>query len=299
VSERRVTLGDLVRGEAPEVFAMLDRLPRPAVSRAPLAWAVLAGAGTGLFVDAALRIPLGLILQLLAAGAASPVRALYQIVTVIGVAAAVAVAWRSGGGNAAGAYVGILATGKLVSVPGIVRFCGIVTPQPDTCSPLRYLLSLWPIVLGIALAIPLRRRMRSAPGDRNPTLEAAGAFALAESAVFVAYTLVSTGGTGSDATGSEGGILSLLAAVAGGVACGMVIVRRATHRWRTLGLVSLAVVGLWAFFSLPSFFSQLAAARTLTFTDTPIVFAFAGPPLAMAAAVLVLYIAAVRAASRA
>jgi len=287
-------LGDLVRGEAPEVFAMLDRLPRPAVSRAPLAWAVLAGAGTGLFVDAALRIPLGLILQLLAAGAAAPVRSLYQIVTVIAVAAAVAVAWRSGGGNAAGAYVGILATQNLVRVPGIVRFCGIALPQPDTCSPLGYLLSLWPILLGIALAIPLRRRTRSAPGDRNPTLEAAGAFALAETAVFVAYTLVSTG-----ATGSEGGILSLLAAVAGGVACGMVIVRRATRRWRTLGLVSLAVVGLWAFFSLPSFFSQLAAARTLTFTDTPIVFAFAGPPLAMAAAVLVLYIAAVRAASRA
>jgi hypothetical protein len=294
VRERRVTLGELVRGEAPEVFAMLDRLPRPAVSRAPFAWAVLAGAGTGLFVDAALRIPLGLILQLLAAGAASPVRSLYQIVTVIGVAAAVAVAWRSGGGNAAGAYVGILAIENLVRLPGIVRFCGIAVPQPDTCSPLGYVFSLWPILLGLALAVPLHRRTRSAPGDRNPTLEAAGAFALAEGAVIAAYTLLSTGGSGS-----EGGVLSLLAAVAGGVACGTVIVRRATRPWRTLGLVSLAVVGLWAFFSLPSFFSQLAAARTLTFTDTPIVFAFAGPPLAMAAAGLVLYIAAVRAASHA
>ena len=287
MSERRVTFVDLIRAELPGLFAFLDRAPWPAIAPAPLAFALLAAFGAGLLVDAALRIPLGLLFQALAAPVGL-VRFVYQLVTVVATAAALAVAWRSGGGNATGVYVGALAIENVLGLPGLVRFCGRVQGEVS-CGVVAYVFGLWPLLLGIALAIPVRRRLRTAPGDRNPLLEAGGAFVLTNAAVLRSY-----GALAAETTGSEGGLVALLAAVAGGIACGVVIWRRAPRQWPTLGLVALAVLGRWVVLSLLPFFATAADTRTLVFRDPAILFALSAPAFGMAAAVVVLYMAAAR-----
>ena len=273
MSERRVTFVDLIRAELPGLFAFLDRAPWPAIAPAALPFAVLAAFGAGLFVDAALRVPLGLV---------------FQLVTLLATAAAAAVAWRSGGGDAARVYVAILAIERVLGLPALLRFCALVQ-QEFSCGPLAYVLGLWPLLLGLALSVPVRRRLRIVAGDRNPLLEAGGAFVLANDAVVRSY-----GALAGQATGSEGGLAALLGAVAGGIACGIVIARRAPRHWRTLGLVALAVLGQWVVTSLFPFFAAAADTRTLTFRDPAIVFALAAPAFGVAAAVVILYMAAAR-----
>src|SRR5207237_436105 len=48
------------------------------------------------------------------------------------------------------------------------------------CSVGGYVIALWPQLFGVAVAIALVRWLRTGPGDRNPTLEAAGVFTLIE-----------------------------------------------------------------------------------------------------------------------
>src|SRR5439155_109023 len=88
--------------------------------------------------------------------------------------AAAAVAWRSGGGDAARVYVAILAIERVLGLPALLRFCAVVQ-QEFSCGPLVYVLGLWPLLLGLALSVPVRRRLRIVAGDRNPLLEAGGA----------------------------------------------------------------------------------------------------------------------------
>ncbi|OLD52633.1 MAG: hypothetical protein AUI58_02050 [Chloroflexi bacterium 13_1_40CM_2_70_6] len=287
MSERRVTFVDLIRAELPGVFAFLDRAPWPAIAPASLPFAVLAAFGAGLFVDAALRVPLGLVFQALGLPVGLA-RFVFQLVTLLATAAAAAVAWRSGGGDAARVYVAILAIERVLGLPALLRFCAVVQ-QEFSCGPLAYVLGLWPLLLGLALSVPVRRRLRIVAGDRNPLLEAGGAFVLANDAVVRSY-----GALAGQATGSEGGLAALLGAVAGGIACGIVIARRAPRHWRTLGLVALAVLGQWVVTSLFPFFAAAADTRTLTFRDPAIVFALAAPAFGVAAAVVILYMAAAR-----
>jgi hypothetical protein len=268
------------------VTALLDRIR---IARVPLGYALLVAFGAALFADAAGRIPLALLLRLFGAGTGGPAPFLFELVTAAVIAVAVSVAWLAGGRVAAGAYLAFIALERIVALYGSARFCERIRPEPFECSLVGQLVGLWPYLLGVAAAVALVRRLRPSAGGRNPTLEAAGAFALAQVAILLAYALLSSGGSGT-----EGGIISLLAAVAGGVACGVVLDRRATRPWRSLGVVALAVLATWALLDLSSLMEQIGAARSLTFRDPQIVFAQAGPPLAMAVAAFVLYISATR-----
>jgi hypothetical protein len=93
----------------------------------------------------------------------------------------------------------------------------------------------------------------------------------------------------------ESGILVLAATLAGGFACGQVLLRRVAEpaRWRTLACIALAALGVWLFVSLPAFSSQIGIRGTIAFSGLGLV-GFLAPVFEIGAAALVLYLAAAR-----
>jgi hypothetical protein len=160
------------------------------------------------------------------------------------------------------------------------------------CSPFSYVLGLWPEAVGVALAYWLVRVrwMRRTDGDRNPLLEAAGALALTQglAAAILSALLLSAGAF-------EAGLLLLFSAAAGGLACGLVLLRRVaeSHQWRTLGLIALVVVGVFLLVGLPSFMDQVGIGGAIAVGGLNLI-GFVSPLVEIGAAALVLYIAAAR-----
>src|SRR6185503_12408961 len=97
-------------------------------------------------------------------------------------------------------------------------------------------------------------------GNANPLLEVAGAMALGQSLVSAALgaLLVST-------SPFMAGLLLLLAAVAGGAACGLTILRRVdeSRQWATLGVIAVVVVGSWLVIGAPTFLGQVGVGGTI------------------------------------
>src|SRR5438477_506601 len=86
------------------------------------------------------------------------------------------------GRTAVAGYVGALVLERLLGLTGQLRFCGelggFAALGGQLCSVGGYVIALWPQLFGAAVAIALVRWLRTGPGDRNPTLEAAGIFTL-------------------------------------------------------------------------------------------------------------------------
>jgi hypothetical protein len=153
------------------------------------------------------------------------------------------------------------------------------------------LIALWPQLLGVAVAIALVRWLRTAPGDRNPTLEAAGIFALVQTLGGTFLNLM----LGSATVGSPvWPPFLLLLAIAGGVATGYTVIRRATRTWRTLGIVALVVAAEFALLSVPLFVSQILQARGTNLIGPFDLLAYFSQVFAFGAAAIVLYLAAAR-----
>lgn len=284
---------DGLRREFPEVLTLARRVPHPRVARAPILWSVMAAFGAGFFVSALVTILFSILFRSIPSGA--PLPAPFEIARLIATAAALAVAWIAGGRGAVAAYVGILIVESLLGLPSRQRFCGVIGVDPafagDYCSAVRYLIGFWPQTLGAALAFALVRWLRGLPGDRNPTLEAAGVFTLVQ---IVAGSLLSAG-LGPVGIGSpEGPLIGLAVAIGAGVAMGYAILRRALRRWRTLGIIALVVGAEYVLLSLPTFVSQVLQVPGTNLIGPFDLLALFSPVFAIGAATIVLYSAAAR-----
>ena len=284
---------DGLRREFPEVVTVARALPHPRVARASLFWSVTAAFGAGFFASGIVTILVSLLFRLTTRE--TPLPTPFELAGLAGTAAALAVAWVGGGRSAVAGYFGVLVLERLLSLPGQLRFCGQAGGSAalggQLCSVGGYVIALWPQLLGVAVAIALVRWLRTGPGDRNPTLEAAGVFTLVESLGGAVLNVI----LGPATVGSPVWPLSLLAlTVAAGVAVGYTVVRRATRTWRTLGTVVLVIAAEFALLSLPLFVSQVAQARGTNLIGPFDLLAFFSPVFAIGAAAIVLYVAATR-----
>jgi hypothetical protein len=275
---------DGVRREFPQAFAAASRIPNPRFARASPMWAVLAAFGAGFFVSAVVTIIFSLVFR-------STTRD-----TPLPAAFALAVAWTVGGRRAVVGYVGIVLLEMLLGLPSQVSFCSTSGADPNfaaagLCSVGTYLVRLWPQLLGAALAFALVRWVRAGAGDRNPTLEAAGAFVIVQG---VGGSSLNAGLGPSTAGSPEWPLLFLLVAIVAGTAMGYTILRRTSRHWRTLGLVALVMAGEFGILSLPIFVSQILLARGTNLIGPFDLLAYFSTFFALAAAALVLYIAAAR-----
>ena len=244
---------DGLRREFPQVVALARRVPNPRFARASPLWAVLAAYGAALFVSAVLFVVFNLIARLFGASTVW----VGGVATVGGTATALSVAYTVGGRGALIVYAGIVVVERLLALPGLVRFCGVVVGEAPICSPVSYVLGLWPEVVGVALAYWLVRWLRTRDGNGNPLLEAAGALALTQGvAISILGALILSAGE------LEASLLLLVSAIAGGIACGLVLLRRVaeSRQWPSLGIIALVVIGVWLLVGFPAFVGQVASA---------------------------------------
>ena len=284
---------DGLRREFPEVITFARALPHPRVARASPFWSVMAAFGAGFFASGIVTILVSLLFRLTTRE--TPLPAPFELAGLAGTAAALAVARVGGGRTAVAGYLGVLALERLLGLPGQLRFCGefggFAVLGGQLCSVGGYLIALWPQLLGVAVAIALARWLRTGPGDRNPTLEAAGIYALVQTLGGTFLNLI----LGPATVGSPVWPISfLLLAIAGGAAVGYTVVRRATRKPRTLGIVVLVIAAEFALLSLPLLVSQLAQARGTNLIGPVELLAYFSPVFAIGAATIVLYMAAVR-----
>jgi hypothetical protein len=285
---------DGLRREFPEVASYARRIPSPRVARTPFVWSVVAAFGAGFFVTAVVLILSSFLLG--PRTNETPLPAPFEVARFAGVAAGLAVAWTAGRRWAVGGYAGVLILQRLLALPSQVHFCAGLGPSadataPGSCSALGYMIALWPQLLGIALAFALVRWLRAGAGNRNPTLEAAGVFALVQ---ILGFAFVNASLSSLIAGSPLGPALTIFVAIAAGVACGYTALRRATRPWRTLGIVALPVAAEFAILSLPLFVSQILQARGTNLIGPFELMAYFSPVFAFGAAALVLYMASAR-----
>jgi hypothetical protein len=279
---------DGLRREFPQAFELARRVPNPRFAAASPLWAVLAGFGAAFFVSSALYVVLSMTARFFGA----PLVWVGGVATVSATATALSVAHTVGGRSAVIVYAGIVIVERLLGLPGLMRFCLAIVSDAPICSPFSYVLSLWPEAVGLALAYWLVRVrwMRATEGDRNPLLEAAGALALTQglAAAILSALLLSAGAF-------EAGLLLLVSAAAGGVACGLVLLRRdaESRQWRTLSIVALVVLGVFLLVGLPTFIGQVGISGAIAIGGLNLI-GFLSPLVEIGAAALVLYIAAAR-----
>jgi hypothetical protein len=270
----------------PQAFAFAERIPNPRVTRAPLLWSVLAAFGAGFFVWVATAVPLTLFARLFGL----PTEWVGGVATVGATATALSVAYTSSGRDAVLICAGVFVLEHLLSLMGTMRFCLAIVSDAPFCSPFSYILGFWPRAFGIALAYRLVHWWRVAEGNANPLFEVAGALALAQSLVSAVLGALLVASSPFLA-----GLLLLLAAIAGGAACGMTILRRVAEprQWATLGIIALVVIGTWLVIGVPAFLGQVGVGGTIAIGGLNLV-SFASPLVEVGVAAVVLYMAAAR-----
>ena len=279
---------DGLRRDFPQVFALARRIPSPRFAHASPIWGVVAAFGAGFFVSSALVVVFTLTSRLFGA----PMQWVGGVATVGATATALTVAFTVGGRGALVVYAGIVVIERLLGLPGLMRFCLAIVSEFSGCSPVSYVLALWPEALAVALAywLILVRWMGTTDGDGNPLLEAAGALAVTQgaAAAILGALLLSTSATPS-------GLLLLLSAVAGGIACGLVVLRRIpeSRQWRSLAILALAVLGVWLLVSVPALADQIGIGGAIAVGGLNLI-GFVSPLVEIGTAALVLYMAAAR-----
>ena len=280
---------DGLRREFPQAFAAASRIPNPRFARASPMWAVAAAFGAGFFASAVVTIVFSLLFR--STTRDTPLPAPSEIARLAGTAASLAVGWIVGGRSAVAGYLVIVVLERLLGLPTQLRVCSGVGSGFAACSVSTYAIALWPQVVGAAVAFALVRWLRAGPGNRNPTLEAAGAFAVVQGVGGSMLNAVLGPATVGETTWP---LMILLVAILAGIAMGYTILRRATRQWRTLGIVAFVLVAGFAILSLPTFVSQVLETRGTNLIGPFDLLAYFSTFFALAAAALVLYIAAAR-----
>jgi hypothetical protein len=86
-----------------------------------------------------------------------------------------------------------------------------------------------------------------------------------------------------------------VSAVAGGIACGLVLLRRVaeSRQWRSLAIIAIVVVGVWLLVGLPTFVGQVGIGGAIVIGGLNLI-GFVSPLVEVGVAALVLYMAAAR-----
>jgi hypothetical protein len=212
------------------------------------------------------------------------------IATAAATATALSVAYTAGGRAAVYICAGVFVFEQLFSLLATMRFCSAIVSDGSFCSSFAYVLGLWPRALGVAIAYRLVRWWRVAEGVGNPLLEAVGALALTQT--LVAAVLGTLLGPSSP---FMSGVLVLLAAAAGGAACGLTTLRRVARerQWATLAIVGVVVFGLWLVVAVPAFVGQVGIGGKLAIGGVDLI-GFASALVEIGLAGVVLYMAAAR-----
>jgi hypothetical protein len=148
-------------------------------------WATVSAIGVGFLVSTLAQALAGLtvdVLQLLKNPL--PLFTFAPLVTIVGISAAVAVALRIGGPVAFALYLGYIALGLALGIPGLMTFCErsggrLGFPDLNQCTMTGYLAGLWPQLVAIGLGAFLTRAVTTAGDGINSVLRIAGAYAIA------------------------------------------------------------------------------------------------------------------------
>ncbi len=232
------------------------RVPRPSIAATSAIWLALAAAGTAWLISTVLGSGFSLLWQTMhpsdvPQGATTISR---SIVSVLGTAAAVAVA-RRGGLLPLAIYLGYA---TVLAALGVVRSFAIAPLLIERGFPAEFvdpwpeLVGLWTLLAGVAIGLALARYITIRRGvPTNAFLEAAGARVAVPS---VALALIGIAAPLSDERFVGIAIATVLA---GSIAAGLVIAVRAQVVWRTALLLAALTTAAWAW---PLGFSQVQIA---------------------------------------
>jgi hypothetical protein len=148
-------------------------------------WATISAIGVGFLVSTVAQALAGLtvdVLQLLKNPL--PLFTFGPLVTIVGISASVAVALRIGGPVAFALYLGYIALGLALGIPGLMTFCErsgdrLGFPDLPQCTVTGYLAGLWPQLVAIGLGAILTRAITTGGHGINSVLRVAGAYAIA------------------------------------------------------------------------------------------------------------------------
>jgi hypothetical protein len=244
----------------------------PALSTEPVFWAAISGLGAGLLVSFVAQALVGLASEALQALRGPAPFTFSPLVTIAGTAAASAVAVRVGGIASLALYVAYIAIEMALRLPGVMMFCErsggagfLVLAGPNQCTPVGYLVSFWPQVIGIGIGVLVGRAIAARGDGINSLLRIAGSYAVAQ-VVVVQVWAAAIAQTASPLTSglTLGAGMATAAVAAGGIAAQL-----------PRGIRSAAVVA--GISLLPWVTSQIpSSVRTL---GTPVPAEFVGPML--------------------
>jgi hypothetical protein len=151
----------------------------------PVAWATISAIGAAFLVSAVAQALSGLTVDAFQALRSPMPFTLGPLVTIAGISVAAAVALRVGGPLAFALYVGYIALGIALGIPGVMTFCersgGDVENLlgANRCTVVGFLTSLWPYLIGIGLGVFFARAIATRGTGINSLLRIAGAYAIA------------------------------------------------------------------------------------------------------------------------
>lgn len=269
----------------------------PVISSEPVVWATISAIGAGLLVTYVVQALVGLTSEAVQALRAPMPFALFPVITIAGIAAAAAVALGVGGLVALALYIGYLALGVALRIPGVMTFCersGGVFPQPggDQCTVMVFLASLWPQLVGIGLGIAFARAISTRGTGINSLLRTAGGYALA---LFVvsqmwAASVAQGGYIAEPGVALTSGLTIAAGIVTAAVAAG-VIAAQLPRGIRSAAIVAGISLLPWLTFQLPSALRTPASAVPAEHVG-PMLISIAIQPIAAAFLVLSAAVAA-------
>ncbi len=264
---------------------------RPILWSEPVVWATVSAIGAAFLVTAVVQAAVGLTGEAFQALRSPLPFALFPLVTIAASAAAAAVALGVGGPIALAVYLGYVALGVALGIPGRMTFCersGGVFPLPggDQCTVVGFLASLWPLLVGIGLGIALARAMPARGTGINPLLRIAGGYALA----LLAVSQVWAATVAQTASALTSGLTIAAGAAAASVAAG-VIAAQLPRGIRSATIVAGISLLPWLTFQLPSALRTPASAVPAEHIG-PMLISIAIQPIAAAFLVLSAAVAA-------
>jgi len=258
---------------------------RLGVSSEPIVWATVSAIGASFLIGAVAQSVVGLANQAFDSLRSPMPFTLFPLVTIVGTAAGAAVGLAARGPIALALYLAYLVLGLALGLPGFVTFCersGGVFPSldaPDRCSPIGYLSSLWPQLVGIGLGIASARTIRARGDGINAVLRIAGGYAIAW--FVLSHVLTGAVVQAQSAGALTSGLTIAAGIVASGVAAG-VIAAQLAHGIRGAAVVAFISLLPWLTLTLPLGLqglgrdagSEYASAMLITIAIPPIAAAF-------------------------
>jgi hypothetical protein len=259
---------------------------RPVFWDEPIPWAAVSGIGAGFLVAAVAQAIVGLATQAFHSLGGGPLPfTLFSLTSVAATAAASAVTLGIGGIAAFALYLAYLAFGVALGIPGVMAFCersgefAFPLPLPDQCTPLSFVTSLWPQLVGIGIGIAVSRAVVPRGAGINSLLRIAGGFAIAQ---FVMSQVWSA--TVETANPLASGLTFAAGLAAAAVAAG-VLAAQVPRGIRNAVIVGGIWLVPWLTLQIPLGLRSLEPTLPAEFVG-PIILTMAMPPIAVACLVL-------------